>query len=45
MAVLIMTMLSDRQLPPLNGKTGMRCGSFHHLDALRNHFVPDIVAE
>jgi hypothetical protein len=44
MSVLLVPALADRQLLPINGKAFTRGGGFHHLDAFRHDFEPDVVA-
>ena len=45
MAVRFVPALADGQGSPLDEKALARGGRLHHLDAFRNHFEPDVVAE
>src|SRR5262245_60456259 len=44
-AVLLVPALADRQLAPVDVEAFARGGCLHHLDAFRNDFEADVVAE
>ena len=45
MTVLLVSALADRKRPPFDVEPLLRCGGLHHLDAFRNDFGSDVVAE
>jgi hypothetical protein len=44
-AMLRVPVLADWQRPPFDLQALACCSGFHHLDAFRNDFEPDVVAE